>query len=250
MSAAMARIAERDGMSKTNIERVLAATTLLEDYIVGLGFCLSGERDQLSQWRGYADDAAGVAVGFSKKYLEALQERHKNPKWMTFHLGKVEYDPNDHDSHVEPTYKEIKVLIEAGAFELGRVRRLLDDRTGEEVEADKAKSKELVEGISLATFMLFTKLYLLKSPAFREEKEWRLITYHSGQMGEDRREFRAAGDRIIPFESIVMEDLNVSPINEIILGPKHITPVSVIQSLLDKHGYVGVSVSRSAASYR
>ena len=32
--------------------------------------CFSSERDLLSQWRGYANDAQGVAIGFDRKALE------------------------------------------------------------------------------------------------------------------------------------------------------------------------------------
>lgn len=250
VSAAIARVAKRDGLSQENTRRLFLATSGLADFMGGLGFCLSEERDQLSQWRGYADDAAGIVIGFSKQYLEALAKHRKNPISMDIHLGKVEYEPDAHDSHVEPTYRKMKELIDEGAFKAGRVRTILDSRTDEEVERDRARSKELLGGIFIAAFLLFTKLYLLKSPAFREEREWRLITYHSVKSGEKKIEFRAAGDRIVPFESIEMAELDINPINEVILGPKHITPISLIEDFLSQSGYEDVAVKRSAASYR
>ena len=34
--------------------------------------CFSEKEDCLSQWRGYADDGKGMAIGFNKKVLEQL----------------------------------------------------------------------------------------------------------------------------------------------------------------------------------
>jgi hypothetical protein len=45
--------------------------------VYGLGFCLSAEGDLLSQWRGYAQDGSGVAIGFRRAYLEDLVEANR-----------------------------------------------------------------------------------------------------------------------------------------------------------------------------
>lgn len=250
VSAAIARVANRDGLSVEDTRRLLLSTSGLEEYMGGLGFCLSAEDDQLSQWRGYADDAAGIAIGFSKKYLESLIEHFKKPKSLDIQLEKVEYEPEVHDSQIEPTYRKMKELIDEGAFKGGDIRTILDTRTDEEFERDRTRARELLSSISVAAFMLFTKMYYLKSPAFSEEREWRLISYHVVKSGDKRIEFRAVGDRIVPFESIEMVELDVNPINEVILGPKHITPSSVIEEFLRQFGYEDVVVRRSAASYR
>ena len=36
------------------------------------GFCMSEEGDLLSQWRAYAENGAGVSVGFNKEYFETV----------------------------------------------------------------------------------------------------------------------------------------------------------------------------------
>ena len=50
--------------------------------------CFSESRDQLSQWRGYAQDGNGMAIGFDKGILEKLNQISE------FHIafGKVIYD--------------------------------------------------------------------------------------------------------------------------------------------------------------
>jgi hypothetical protein len=106
-------------------------------------------------------------------------------------------------------------------------------------------------------FMLFYfYLYQFKNPAFAEEREWRLISYLAPGKGEDAAkatsamEFRALKDRLIPFWRIALETLNQPSITEIVLGPKNITPESVMQSLLQRHGWNNVKVRRSSSSYR
>lgn len=42
----------------------------LHDSILTQVACFSERKDCLSQWRGYADDGKGMAIGFDKKLLE------------------------------------------------------------------------------------------------------------------------------------------------------------------------------------
>lgn len=44
----------------------------VEEESLAYGFCLSVKRDMLSQWRGYADDGMGFAIGFKKEAIEAV----------------------------------------------------------------------------------------------------------------------------------------------------------------------------------
>jgi hypothetical protein len=59
----------------------------------GAGFCMSEEGDLLSQWRAYADNGAGVSIGFNKDYFEALGilKYDRNDEFNAS-LTKVEYD--------------------------------------------------------------------------------------------------------------------------------------------------------------
>lgn len=38
------------------------------------GICFSEKQDDLSQWRGYADDAKGMCIGFSTEYLDTINK--------------------------------------------------------------------------------------------------------------------------------------------------------------------------------
>src|SRR5438128_6931164 len=96
---------------------------------------------------------------------------------------------------------------------------------------------------------LFAKLFLLKTSAFREEREWRLISYFV-KSGNDTCSFRALKDRVIPFREFKLLESENDSIVEVILGPKIMTPNFVIKSFLNQNGFANVKISHSQASYR
>jgi len=59
------------------IDDLLGYIKLVEENSHALGFCLSAEDDLLSQWRLYADNASGVAIGFSKEGLIQFADREE-----------------------------------------------------------------------------------------------------------------------------------------------------------------------------
>lgn len=103
-------------------------------------------------------------------------------------------------------------------------------------------------------FYLF-HLFAIKNPAFREEREWRIISYLFKSAGNDPKKlqlmkFRAQSDRIIPYLAVDLEHLDVPSIIEVIVGPRNITPTSVIERVLRARGWEDVPVRRSEATYR
>jgi hypothetical protein len=251
VAAAIGQLAERDKIDRQTCERLQEMIGFFGQLVEGLGFCLSEDGDVLSQWRGYAADASGVAIGFSRAYLEQFVAAEATATSPGCVLRQVKYDPSEHQAEVEPTYSEAKMFIDAGAFSPG-VRSLLDSRTDEEFEAERKELERVRMNLNVALFGLFPKLYLLKSRAFREEREWRLIS-HWVLAGEGERdlEYRAVGDRLIAYRTHPLRvDVAMLPIADVVLGPKHLTPVHMIEAFLKQHGFGKVTVRRSAASYR
>lgn len=245
----LTRLAEDDGLDKTYTQRLQESAAWLEEIVDGLGFCLSEDGDLLSQWRGYAADASGVSIGFSKEYLEQLAAATRNQKKPGFTLQKVEYNSEDQLRLVEPAYKKIKELIDKGAFKISAARGLLSIRSDEEIEIENKKIKDASSRLSMVMLTLFSKLFLLKTSAFREEREWRLISYFV-KIGEDMCSFRVQNNRIIPFRKFELLELDSDPIVEVIIGPKNMTPNYVIESFLKQCGFANVKISYSKASYR
>ncbi len=242
------RIAKADGLDKDAINRLQQSVSILEQVFDGLGFCLSEEGDLLSQWRGYAADATGVSVGFSKDYLEQFAETSRGQEISGFSLQRVEYDLEKQNSLIKPTYIEIKKLIDEGAFKFPTRRSLLDTRSNDEVESDNEKFKRAFSNLSMRVLLLFEKLFLLKTDAFSEEKEWRLISYLVKR--DDRCSFRALNDRIVPFRRFELLESESGSIVEVILGPKNKTPNYVIEGLLKRSGFANVKILHSKATYR
>ena len=69
-------------------------------------FCLSEEKDLLSQWRGYADDGKGIFIGFNGEFLDGICSLYtspsKDPK-ATIFFDKVHYDKNIANDYINET---------------------------------------------------------------------------------------------------------------------------------------------------
>lgn len=245
----VSRLAERDGLDHSAGKRLQDMLGFFERTVEGLGFCLSEEGDLLSQWRGYAADATGVTIGFSRQYLEWLAEENRDKGTPGFTMMRVQYEPEAHEAEVLPTYTEAKRLIEAGALKSPGIRMILDLRTDEQIEQEKKEAEMAFSKLSFTMLSLFPKLFLLKSSAFREEKEWRLLS-HLVCVGKDTCSYRALQDRLIPYRSFQLKQSEQQPIVEVVLGPKHLTPIRLVEDFLRQNGYDTVTVKRSEASYR
>lgn len=204
----------------------------------GLGFCLSEEMDMLSQWRAYADDGYGFCVGFSTNYFKALSSHYSNTA-MNFTIQKVDYSDDEHRKIIEPIFQkmnsEVRELVENSFF---------DKRIIVESDLPVHYSDSLINHF-------INNLYRLKSAAFEEEREWRLINHHGPIPSVC--DYRVAGrDRIVPYKSLplIADAIDHAPILEVLIGPKNTTPPKVIEDLLEDNGFPGVDVLFSAASYR
>lgn len=251
VSEAIMRLADRHKLEPYSKERLKDSLNNLEEFFDGLGFCLSEECDLLSQWRGYADGARGVSIGFSKEYLEKLAKISTSEKIPGFGIYKIEYDEKVHDETVEPTFNELLDLINQGAFRSGLVRGLLAAiKTNEEIEDEIKIQSKAFEKLNFKIIELFPKLFELKKNAFKEEKEWRLVSLLTQGLDANCR-MRGAPDRITPYRSFDLIGINQTPaIHEVIIGPKNLTPPKIIKLMLKKSGFGEVPVRRSDATFR
>ncbi len=118
-------------------------------------------------------------------------------------------------------------------------------KSEEKIAAEKAAEKQLRAVIST----LFVKWFVLKSDAFREEKEVRLISYFFRTL-EEGANFRATRNCIIPYREFELHERERTPIVRVFLGPKQRTPVVDVEYFLKINGFHNVEVLRSAAPYR
>lgn len=221
-------------------------------FIGGAGICLSQEGDLLSQWRAYSDNGSGLSIGFDQSCFGV--EGSPLPT-----LKQVIYDPDVQKQLIQPNMDRAIELIEEGA---GNRPSLLGNfgETEEERRVREARDNDLV----VAIFGLFPHLYILKNPAFQEEKEWRSVTIiiAPNQLAEisesqgagqllTQLKFCARVDRIVPYAELPLDTkLDRPVICEIVLGPRNVTPTKVVEAALLHHGWKGVRVRKSTASYR
>lgn len=243
------RLAERDGLDANTRDTLQNGVAFVENMFDGLGFCLSKDGDLLSQWRGYADDARGVSVGFDRTYLENLAKAIKGKKIPNFALYKVEYEHSIHEAKIEPIYNELRRLINEGAFKLQGLRTLLDTRTEVEIAEDDRRIANARDELIRKKIELLPHIFALKTPAFKEEQEWRLVSIFMHGTEEDCL-YRAAQNRIVSYRAFDLSTSDIPAISEVILGPKHETPEHVVWSMLKQAGFGEVSIRRSEASYR
>lgn len=200
-----------------------------------LAVCFSESGDVLSQWRAYADDGDGYAIGFDANLLKQLSV---NPL-------KISYDEDEQKD-------EIKNLIE-------------------KLYESEGKKNEKNEFSFTSTCVEFAfDLSAFKNPSFSEEKEIRLIHLLNFEKSNDSLRLvdnggtdfgkEYLGDKInffmrksapVTFIDMDFTDKNlINPIREVILGPKNHTLETAISIYLETLGIPSVNVSRSRASYR
>lgn len=228
---------------------IMEVTHLLEEVFDGIGFCLSEEGDLLSQWRGYADDGKGISIGFSKAFLDELSLLKSSEEERAFKLQKVIYLPEEHIKKVTPIYSKATEIVKDKDFNLLETKTLLDMRSDEQVEIDIKTKKRKRSELVMEMFALIPILFTLKSEAFVEEREWRLLAWGAKSEG-DGMSYTSKEDCIIPCQFKSLIEPKTTPINEIILGPKHLTPIEVVKGFLTSNGFNNVDVKKSKASYR
>ncbi len=202
-----------------------------------LASCLSLEGDVLSQWRAYADDGNGYCIGFDAKHISGLPTRQL----------KVLYDEKKQVDEVCDILKKI--------YEIEK-KEPEDIRYG----------KEFFEICAL----LSADLTSFKNPAFKEEKEIRLIhilnfeksneflklvdrggTYFGKEYDGQEVKFRM--EKNLPIAYIDFNFVNPAgenPIKEVILGPKNDSRITAIAVYLETLNLPNVKISKSIASYR
>jgi hypothetical protein len=197
--------------------------------------CFSLDGDSLSQWRAYADDGMGVAIGFKTKELRRLPVQ----------LYEVLYD----------VAKQTEEMADAlGASFLAYQSMGQPD--------DKWLFQRAVE--------IAASSIALKNPAWRDEKEVRC--HHLVDTKLDRTswrledgggirdglplpgqpiQFQARKGVIVPFldEPFEVSD-DCQPIKEIVLGPRYPASSGALMFALGNAGYRSVSIRTAGSRYR
>jgi hypothetical protein len=166
--------------------------------------CFSADGDLLSQWRAYADDGEGVAIGFNTSFLETYAVREAR-------MYKVNYDNLYHDAAVTHSLSTL---------ELGVARF--------------PPAKPILEAVTYSH--LWFEAGRCKSNGFASEQEYRLMTSASYSVPRmpcltiktnsppQQLRFRVSQKKqLVPYVTLPIDpsDADNPPIVQIRLGPKN-----------------------------
>jgi hypothetical protein len=241
-------VLEQKNLNDATIKQVNRAWDNISSKIECCGLCLSNKNDLLSQWRGYASNGAGFAIGFVPTRLRNLEfpREYKltgSPFWDAIPvLHDVIYDAPAQQQIVRNLVDAMWPHLQAIASEHGNIVTgllgpLYDD-----------KSRTLARGLISQTMLQWLpQAYTLKGKAFEEESESRLI--YVAPLLPRVHEYRTRGHMIVPFVRALMPGDLQSPIAHVMLGPTNPTPERVVESFLRDNNLHHVKVQRSDATY-
>jgi len=203
--------------------------------------CFSENGDDLSQWRGYADDGCGFSIGFDpiETLPVKLRELVDGFGFRPFQIDRVEYK-------IPILQKKIVTILQ---------------HWRQKVFTDK--SKEEISYILLVDALRRLALFA-KSPYFESEREWRIIYYdlkHLVFFEEETQEigklssmrdlqYRCGTYGITPFVEL---PFSINTIREIRIGPKCRTDLKTTSEMLRSLRYDDakheIRIRKSAATY-
>ena len=201
-------------------------------------FCLSSEPDILSQWRAYSNDGTGVAIGYDASIFPRRQ-----------HFPSTNFAPAQNTALWEVIYESSDQQNAVNSlFDRGRA-------SPDILVAEGGKPEYQLLGTLIAGLAP-----LIKNPAFREEKESRVI--HTPRLmtnAENKHSLigtsytigqRVSGDQIVTHFEFPLPEVLTGVIQEIWIGPRSRLTKSDIELSLSINGYGKVSVQMSSATYR
>jgi len=209
--------------SPEKVKKIAKTIKNFESIADGVGFCLSKEKDRLSQWRGYADDGRGLSIGFSKEYI-AEKICITSDSGADIKLEEVVYEKHGQDLILMQYCESLMKL-------------------------NNSVESEAVDRFELAK-QLIKNRFKIKNSSFKEEAEWRLLSFFIvGTESNKDILFRSSSNRLTPYLNVPLPQ-NSKAILEVDLGPKNTTPKNVVEMFLNAHGFHNVKVEQSKSTYR
>lgn len=223
------------GLDKEFFDKVDEIITPMQLAVHPVISSFSKEPDVLSQWRAYADNGRGFALGFSGAVLKA----------MPVTMLEVEYD------------EKIQIAEMKAALLATYMRNI---EAGNSFDARFREDCQLIGAWKLG----------FKNPAFAEEKEIRCLHLLDVRTDDDRprlvdaggfsakREvkgekvnYRVNDGAIVAYVDIPIPALDGKPLmQEVWVGPRNVNGPGNILYLMSECGLKGYSVHQSQASYR
>jgi Protein of unknown function (DUF2971) len=210
--------------------------TSLEFFIASF----SRERNDLGQWRAYADNGRGYAIGFSPRMFSIVKQPQADR--LPEFLGPVHYTLDEVYTRYGPPLREAaKIFLETVSANADLVRdKSIDNLFMQEF------ARELIA--SPLIWLCLTS----KHPAYEHEREVRLIIMGTSTYLLPHLTTRLRGSEIVPYIPHPMPFRELEYILEIVVGPAAPADAErTVRTLLNSLG-VGpeVHILRSDIPYR
>jgi hypothetical protein len=226
----------RKGCGADFIDQITEIVSLTQDHSVAMISSYSLNGDLLSQWRAYADDGRGFAIGFSSQELEMPA-------------------------------KPLRVLYDRAAQ-----RKELTSNIKHVFETESRFGFKYTEQFRNHWFHFGLDLCAYKHPSFAEEMEIRRVHISGLALTEESKRiiplgaiddddvrrsgpvevhFRVRNGVQVPYVVLDMTDGGKnSPIKEIVLGPRNSDEEANVATFLASAGWNNVRIRRSEVPYR
>jgi hypothetical protein len=199
----------------------------------------SRNSDELGQWRAYADNAQGVAIGFSPTLFLAVEAANKDPRRNVF-VGSVLYDDaKTRQRHSKGLDAAGKIARDARKYAYRHLRH-------------KDIGMEFLNRLSrsvIASPLIWNAL-TCKHSGYRGEDEVRLVMLGAKRKFRGKTLKRTRGTKIVPYVPYKLELGKPGSVVEIVVGPA--APKSAeadVKALLNTYG-IKARVRRSRIPYR
>lgn len=205
-----------------------------------LAICFSDVGNNLSHWRGYGDDGAGISIGFDRDSINRLLEKH-----ILFKCGEVQYYKDEND-------KRIKKKMEAYFSKLDNICLDTKPRTPKRSNAIA----------NWCNTILDEDAPFFKPEGFIEERETRFCFVRittPDQMEKPKSgshladvQFHVSNTAIVPHYELALQDEIDTIIREVTIGPRNDSDERVIKAFLAQNGfnYEKIEVKHSRIPYR
>jgi Protein of unknown function (DUF2971) len=216
-----------------------------------LAFCLSEDSDLLSQWRGYAADATGLAIGFSVEALRSMGETFSPDS-----LVPVMYAEQEHERVLQPLFDWVKQIASRDLF-THRPPPVSPPGAPPAWSSEAWYSQEqfrlalLNSDVMVQSMHTLQSAFRMKSSAFHEEREWRLLSHRAPEPSVVQ--YRERNNWIVPYRVVGLpwaSGSQTGAIVDVVLGPKNPTSIGSVIRFLSQSGLGPVKARVSAASYR
>lgn len=181
-------------------------------------FSLSVRKDDLSQWRGYANEGKGFTIGFNGMELHGRSEAIDSD----INFNRVEYRIDRQTETIKGTVAQLWEQFVKECSVIGA-----DDHDELAVEAARTVS-----------WVLDNQSIFSKHHSFEGEDEWRLVMYRKPRVDSIR--VRATGSSLTPYVEVEPMGPNTKlPITEVGIGPGFESRymVDAVESLCRHAGY-------------